>query len=268
MTCQALCAVGLPRCRHRTSTLLSRFAPLVISRGAAFLSAVATLQRQVRAAVFVNGPRFGSQVALVSNSLSPRTVLVQILLAFPLLGQTLRPSAFSSYVVHLGSNAMRAACSLQNASYLRNLTYPFRARAYPGQRSLPFKDGLYAERVGLDGALEWSTELARQEPIQLGKERAVMLMFFANHVGGTESVSHVPVIRCKHERLEVVFEAGEAGMRSSYARRGDLLIAHPVWCGGDSHTAPSRVVDEKYRWDVRRGQFFLMRRTEREGRIR
>lgn len=159
---------------------------------------------------------------------------------------------------------MPTVCPLRHPSDYRNLAYPFRAKAYPGRRVMQFKDGRHVERVEPTSAVEWSTELQRQESILLGQERAVLLMFHANHVGGTGSVSHVLVVRCKNSRLEVVFEAGGEGMRALFSRNGALRITHPIWRGNDSHAAPSRVVEEWYQWDARRGRFVLLRRSEGE----
>jgi hypothetical protein len=196
-------------------------------------------------------------------------VAIELLLVFTLVSQTLPPSAFDPYAAHLEPSAMRAACRLQDTSHFRNLTYQFRARAYPGQRSLQFKDGRYDDRFGLSGGdIEWSTELEREESILLDQDRAVLLTFFADHVGGTGSVSHVLVIRCKDEHLEVVFEAGGEGVRSSYSGAGDLQITHPFWSRGDSHASPTSLVDERYHWDAGRGHFVLIRRSESEIRIR
>lgn len=161
---------------------------------------------------------------------------------------------------------MLTACPLGHPSGYKSLAYPFRAKAYPGRRVVQFKDGRHVERVELSGAIEWSTELRRQEALLLGSERTVLLEFLANHVGGTGSVSHVLVVRCRNARLEIVFEAGGEGMRPSFSRNGALRVTHPMWRGGDSHAAPSRVVDERYQWDARRGQFVLLRRVEGDAR--
>lgn len=181
-----------------------------------------------------------------------------------LFGQTPRPPAFDAYAAHLGANVMSTACPLGHPSAYRNLAYPFRAKAYPGRRMMQFKDGRNVERVEPTGAIEWSTDLRRQASILLGPERAVLLEFFASHVGGTGSVAHVLVVRCRNARLEIVFEAGGEGMRPSFSRNGALRVTHPTWRGSDSHAVPSRVVDERYQWDARRGQFVLWRRSEGE----
>ena len=196
-------------------------------------------------------------------------MLIEILFAFALLGQTPGPSAFNTYAAHLEPSAMSTACRLQDPSYFRNLTYQFRAKAYPGQRLLQFKDGRYDDRGGLSGGdIEWSTELERQDSILLDQDRAVLLTFFANHIGGSGSLSYVLIIRCKAELLEVVFEAGGEGIRSSYSGTRDLRITHPFWSRDDSHSSPSRLVDERYRWDTARGRFVLIRRSESEIKIR
>jgi hypothetical protein len=192
-------------------------------------------------------------------------MLIESLIAFSLFGQVSRPSEFNAYTSHLEPRVMRAACRLQDQSYFRNLTYHFRAKAYPGQRSLQFKDGRYDDRFGLNsGDIEWSTELERQEPILLDQDRAVLLTFFANHIGGSGSVSHVLVIRCKKGLLEVVFEAGGEGVSSSYSGTRDLQVTYPLWSPDDSHARPSRLVDERYRWDASRARFVLIRRSEGE----
>ena len=192
-------------------------------------------------------------------------MLIESVLVVTLFGQVQAPSAFNAYASHLEPRVMRVGCRLQDQSYFRNLTYPFRAKAYPGQRSLQFKDGRYDDRLGLNGGeIDWSTELERQEPILLDQDRAVLLMFFANHIGGTGSVSHVLVIRCKEGLLEIVFEAGGEGLRSSYSGTRDLQITHPLWAPDDSHASPSRLVDERYRWNTSRARFVLIRRSESE----
>ena len=65
-------------------------------------------------------------------------MLIESLLVFTLFGQVPAPSAFDAYASHLEPRVMRVGCRLQDQSYFRNLTYPFRAKAYPGQRSLRF----------------------------------------------------------------------------------------------------------------------------------
>lgn len=184
---------------------------------------------------------------------------IELLLAFTLLTQTSGGSEFNRYASHLAPIAMDAACGIQDRSYLGNLAYQFRAKAYPGRRVLQFKDGRFDDVGVLSGAdIEWSTELERQESIVLGRDRAVLLVFFANHRRGSGSASHVMVLRCTDEHLEIVFEAGGEGVRASHSGAGDLEIAYPFWRRADSHVSPSRLINERYRWDVRSGRFVLI----------
>jgi hypothetical protein len=159
--------------------------------------------------------------------------MLNLLLLVAVLGQA--TSAFNTYAVNLEPATMRGTCRLQDAAYLRSLSYPFRVKAYAG-----------------DG---WSTEIEGQDPVQLGDDRAVLLTFFANHLSGTGSLTHVFVVRCKGNNLEVVFEAAGEGVRSSYSDKRDLRITHPYWLPNDSHASPSRSIEERYRWDSSRARF-------------
>src|SRR5437016_1479999 len=111
-------------------------------------------------------------------------MLLGILMAFAFVGKT--QSRVSSYAVHLAPNTMRGGCRALDSSGLRNLAYPFRAYVYPGRRLVQFKDGHYEDRWEISGGkIEWTMEIEKQEPISLARDRAVLLRFFANHVGGT-----------------------------------------------------------------------------------
>ena len=189
-------------------------------------------------------------------------MLLLTVLTAGLLAQPARQSEPGSYASHLEPAVMRGACRLQDQSYLRNLSYPFRARIYPERQSLQLKDGKYDDTLGFGGGVEWSTTLEHQEPILLGQDRAVLLTFFANHLGGSGSASHILVVRCKGAALEIVFEAGGEGVESTQSGTGELQITHPVWAAADSHASPGRLVDERYRWDAGRGRFVLIRRLE------
>ena len=165
-------------------------------------------------------------------------MLIGILVAFALVSQR---AAVGSYAVHLEPNTTRAACRTLNPSDLGNLAYPFRAAVYPGQRLVQFKGGRYEDRWEISGGkVEWTMEIEKQEPILEAGERAVLLRFFANHLGGSGSFSHVLVVRCKDQRLQVVFEAGGEGVDSSYLGNNEIQITHPVWtaAGPPASTSP------------------------------
>jgi hypothetical protein len=190
-------------------------------------------------------------------------MLLLTLLTVSLFAQATRPSPFGSYASHLEPAAMQGACRLQDQTYLRNLKYPFRAKIYPDHESIQLKNGKYDDDFGVGLGVEWSITLERQEPILLGQDRAVLLAFEALHNSSGEA-QHILVVRCKGAGLEIVFEAGGEGVQSSQTGAGELQITHLVWTPEDSHASPSRKVDERYRWDVARGRFVLLRRTERK----
>ena len=191
---------------------------------------------------------------------------MNLFLAFVLLGQLPLTSSFNSYAAHLEPHVTSNACRIHDPKYLGNITYEFRAMAYPGQRAVPFKDGRYVERASNGRDIEWSTELERQDAIELAGNPAVLLAFLANHVGGSGSASHVLIMRCRGKRLETVFEVGGEGVRFTYSAPSDLEISHPLWRQADSHASPSQLIVEQYRWEPTRDQFVLVRRAETEKR--
>src|SRR5262249_12109603 len=125
--------------------------------------------------------------------------------------------------------------------------YPFRTKVYPGRRLVQFKDGRYEDRWEVSGGkIEWTMEIEKQEPILLAGEHAMLLRFFANHVGGTGSVVHVLVVRCEEQGLQVVFEAGGERIEESYSGNNQIQITHVV---------ANRESVERYSWNASRGRF-------------
>ena len=80
-------------------------------------------------------------------------------------------------------------CSVTDAEHFRNRAYSFRGWMHREAR-LVLRNGKALERNDV-GAREWETELLRHSVVSLGGQSAVMLRFFADHVGGTGSFGTV-----------------------------------------------------------------------------
>ena len=181
-----------------------------------------------------------------------------------MLGQTPNASPFNAYTAHLEPRILDGECLLENPSYFRNLTYVFRAEVYPRDHPVHLHDGRFNDSGPFEkGVIDWSTELEELSPIGLNSKPAVLLQFFANHLGGSGSASHVLIVRCAGNRLQIVFEAGGEGVRASYPADGDLQVSHPCWRADDSHASPSLVVDEQYRWNATASRFTRVSVRER-----
>jgi len=181
------------------------------------------------------------------------------------LGQSSQRLPFNNYQTFLEPRDGEDACHLNKPVYFQNRTYRFRGTAYPGDLAVPLRQGQFEERNEL-GGIEWSMALERQESIILGTERATLVRFFADHLAGTGSASHVLVMRCNGSRLEVVFEAEGEGVRAVYLPHSTLTISAPFWRREDSHASPSEVIHEEYRWDPSGHRFVLAHRGQRRRR--
>jgi hypothetical protein len=179
-------------------------------------------------------------------------MLIGILIALALVSQA--PGGVRSYGVHLDPNPTRARCRSLDSSDLRNTAYPFRAAVYPGQRFVQFKDGRYEDRWDATGGkIEWTMEIEKLESIRLAGEPATLLKFFANHIGGTGSFSHVLVVRCREQRLQIAFEAGGEGVDASPLGNNEIQITRLV--------APLSQGVALYRWNSIRGRFEQVQAT-------
>jgi hypothetical protein len=177
------------------------------------------------------------------------------------------------YAAHVAQRTLPGSCETIRAPHFGDMTYRFLGTVYPFTSTLPFRNGRFEDRRGLEvlgdpsgGPAEWETTLTPPEAITIGRTPAMLLRFFANHLRGSGSASQVLVLRCRAKRLEVVFEAGGEGVSASYQTGGELRVDHPVWRLGDSHAGPSLIVEESFAWDSRADRFGLARRSEREVR--
>jgi hypothetical protein len=146
---------------------------------------------------------------------------ITTLLSVWLVGLGTVASAFSSYAVHLEPTTMATSCDSRSVSSLRDFAYRFRAYTYPSGQ-LSFHDGKNTDTDVLRG-VEWVSSVEHQEPIELDGQPALLAVVFSNHVGGSGSATHLLVIRCRNERLEVVFEAGR---RRNPSLLGDRIFVH------------------------------------------
>jgi hypothetical protein len=190
-------------------------------------------------------------------------MLIDLLVGLTLLAQAPDESPFNAYSAHLEPRALAGACCLENPDHFRDLTYVFRGKAYPHEQPIQLHDGRYDDPGPLEGGvIDWSTTLEEQSPVRLNGQRALMLRFFSNHLGGSGSVSRVFVLRCANERLQIVFEGGGEGVRASFSQDGSLQVSHPYWRTADSHAEPSRMIREWYGWSARSGRFGLIKRAD------
>jgi hypothetical protein len=171
-------------------------------------------------------------------------------------------SAFNAYTAFLEPVRTTYACRLDDTSYFENLTYRLRGDSYPRNVPLPMRNGTYEDDVFIKGRPEWITTLEQQVRFSLGQIPALLLRLNANHVAGTGSFDHVVIMRCRGNRLDIVFEASGAGVKAGYLPDAGLEVRHVFWLPQDSHASPSRLVTENYRWDGSRGRFDLAGKTE------
>jgi hypothetical protein len=199
-----------------------------------------------------------------------RELLSAALSAFLFVAQVDNHSAFNSYGVYLGHAATPGTCTSDRFPDFLNHTYRFRSATsfFWNEFSVTVTSGKYIKRAD-DGAPEWKMSLDEQHPIRLGRQPAVVLLFFASHIRATASGTEVLIVRCQREHLETVFEAGGEGIYPgvdkgyAYSDPNELRVTHAVWMPEDSHAGPSRQADELYRWDSGADRFRLVKKTER-----
>jgi hypothetical protein len=180
---------------------------------------------------------------------------------------------FDSYQVSVEHAAMSGSCTPDRFPDFLNRAYRFRSGApfFGSQSTVTLENGKHIER-GADGSPDWELSLEEQQPIRLGRQPAIILLFFTSHLRGSGSGTELLVVRCHRERLETVFEAGGEGIYPgegrgySYSEANELRVTHAVWLPEDPHAGPSRQVDELYGWDMAADHFRLTKRSE--GRIK
>lgn len=184
-------------------------------------------------------------------------------LSLVLAGQGSNESPFNTYGVSLGLATMPGGCRQAETSHFGNRAYRFRdTPMYPHDQPLVFTGGRALERNSL-GSIEWESTLRRADPIEIGAMSAVLLEILADHVGGTGGILYVLIVRCRPDRLDVLFEARGPIRHVAYRRNGGLTLDHGLWSRDDSHASPSREVTERYQWAAQRNRFELVETTER-----
>jgi hypothetical protein len=185
--------------------------------------------------------------------------LARILLVVAVLAA---PASFGSYEVYLEHAAMKGACAPDRFPDFRNRAYRFRTAGPFFTQGMPvtLRSGVYSQRAG--ELVDWEVSLEEERPIHVGSDPARILLFFANHLGGSGSATQLLIVRCRHGRLETVFEVGDEGMGYSYSESNQLHVTHAVWLPDDPHAGPSRQIDELYEWDSAADRFRLTKRSE------
>jgi len=181
-------------------------------------------------------------------------IALGVLISLIGLGVQTTRSPFNTYRVFLDRAQMPGGCSVTDTGHFRNRSYVFRGWMHRDP-PLALRDGKARELNEL-GKPEWDTELVRQTVVSVGGQSAVMLRFFANHVGGTGSWGMVLIGTCNDRQLTVVFEAESQGLGDiTFTADQDLMVRRAVWSTSDAHCCPSGKAEERYRWDRMTGRF-------------
>ena len=182
------------------------------------------------------------------------TILSVLLITAVAVGAQTTGSPFNTYAVFLDRAQVPGGCSVTDTEHFRNRAYAFRGWM---RRDTPLvlRDGKALERNDV-GTGEWETELVRQSVVTLGGQSAVMLQFFANHVGGSGSFGTVLIAICSDQQLTVVFEAESEGLKeAAFTVNQDLVVSRAVWSATDAHCCPGGQAEERYSWDRNTNRF-------------
>ena len=181
-------------------------------------------------------------------------MILSVLISAVLAGAQTTGSPFNTDAVFLDRSRIPGGCSVTDTEHFRNRAYSFRGWMHR-DAPLVLRGGKALERNDV-GTPEWETELVRHSVVTLGGQSAVMLRFFANHVGGSGSFGTVLIATCSDQQLTVVFEAESQGLKDAFfATNEELVVSRAVWSATDAHCCPGGQAEERYRWDRNANRF-------------